>query len=71
METVCRLCGKDNMKRLGFHVRKMHGMSMKDYHASSTPPSTGQVLMHVAPKSDGKARALITRVKRVVKTWFK
>lgn len=70
MET-CRLCGKQNMKRLGFHLRKMHGMSMKDYNTYSTQPSTGQVLMHVTPKGDGKARALIARIKTVVKTWFK
>lgn len=67
----CKICGKNNMKRLGFHVRKMHGMSMKDYDASSTPPSTGQVLMHVPSKSNGKARALITRIKTVVKTLFR
>ncbi len=67
----CKICGKTGMKRLGFHVRKKHNLSMKDYNTCSAQPSTGQVLMHVTPKSDGKTRALITRIKTVVKTWFK
>ena len=30
---TCKICGKGNMKRLGFHVRKVHSISMKEYEA--------------------------------------
>lgn len=29
--TTCKICQKSNMKRLGFHVRRKHQLSMKEY----------------------------------------
>ena len=31
--TTCKICGKTGMKRLGFHLRKMHQLSVKEYEA--------------------------------------
>jgi hypothetical protein len=28
---TCKVCGKSAMKRLGFHVRRKHQLSMKEY----------------------------------------
>jgi hypothetical protein len=28
---TCKICQKTGMKRLGFHVRKKHGLSIKEY----------------------------------------
>jgi hypothetical protein len=32
-EINCKICQKKGMKRLGFHVRRMHQLSMPEYEA--------------------------------------
>ena len=44
---TCRICGKSGMKRIGFHLRKVHSMSRKEYDAwqPESSPDVSEVQM--------------------------
>jgi hypothetical protein len=44
---TCKICNKTGMKRLGFHVRKKHNLSMKAYDVWKSAEEARQDVAHI------------------------